>query len=81
MSAKGHKQTFRDVRVTSALPPIADIRRMSWHVRLVPEAEVVRAASVRPRALLCGSGHNPILVNTRQDVITECVEIELADAR
>jgi hypothetical protein len=33
MSAMGHKQTSRDVRVTSALPPIADIRRMSWHVR------------------------------------------------
>ena len=34
MSAMGHKQTSRDVRVTSALPPIADIRRTSWHVRL-----------------------------------------------
>ena len=33
MSAMGHKQTSRDVRVTSALPPIEDIRRMSWHVR------------------------------------------------
>mgnify|MGYP007123202838 CR=1 FL=1 len=40
MSALGHKQTSRDVRVTSALPPIADIRRMSWHVRLVPQADV-----------------------------------------
>ena len=33
MSAMGHKQTSRDVRVTSALPPIEDIRRMRWHVR------------------------------------------------
>ena len=29
MSALGHKQTSRDVRVTPALPPIADIRRIS----------------------------------------------------
>jgi hypothetical protein len=40
MSAMGHKQTSRDVRVTSALPPIADILRMSWHVRFVPIADV-----------------------------------------
>jgi hypothetical protein len=30
MSALGHKQTSRDVRVTSVLSPIADIRRMRW---------------------------------------------------
>jgi hypothetical protein len=41
MSALGHKQTSRDVRVTSALPPIADIRRMSWPDRFVPEADMV----------------------------------------
>jgi hypothetical protein len=41
MSALGHKQTSRDVRVTSALPPITVIRRMSWHVRLVPKADIV----------------------------------------
>ena len=40
MSEMGHKQTSRDVRVTSALPPIADIRRMSWHVRFVPKADI-----------------------------------------
>ena len=37
----GHKQTSRDARVTSALPPIADIQRMSWHVRFVPNADLV----------------------------------------
>ena len=42
MSALGHKQTSRDVRVTSALSPIADIRRMSWHVRFVPIADIPR---------------------------------------
>jgi hypothetical protein len=41
MSGLGHKQTSREVRVTSALPPIADIRRMSWHVRFVPIADIV----------------------------------------
>ena len=40
MSALRHRQTSRDVRVTSALPPIADIRRMSWHVRFVPIADM-----------------------------------------
>ena len=40
MSASGHKQTSRDVRVTSALPPIADIRRMSRQVRYVPKADI-----------------------------------------
>ena len=40
MSAKGQKQTSRVVRVTSALPPIADIQRMSWHVRFVPIADI-----------------------------------------
>jgi hypothetical protein len=47
MSALGHKQTSRDVRVTSALPPIADIRRMSWHDRFVPEVDITE----NPRGL------------------------------
>ena len=42
MSALGQKQTSRDARVTSALTPIADIRWMSWHVRLVPLADIQR---------------------------------------
>ena len=56
MTASGHKQTSRDVRVASALPPIADIRRMSWHVRFVPLADMERirrtanSASARPGA-------------------------------
>ena len=45
MSALGHKQTSRDVRVTSALPPIADIRRMSRQVRYVPQPEVLGAVA------------------------------------
>jgi hypothetical protein len=40
MSALGHKRTLSSVRVMSALPPIADIRRMSWHVRFVPRADI-----------------------------------------
>jgi hypothetical protein len=32
MSALGQSLHFCDVRVMSALPPKADIRRMSWHV-------------------------------------------------
>ncbi len=37
MSAMGQKQSSRHVRVMSALPPIADIRRCRWDVRLVPK--------------------------------------------
>jgi hypothetical protein len=37
---QGHKQTSRDVRVTSALPPIADIRQRIEHVCFVPIADI-----------------------------------------
>ena len=40
MSAMGHKQTSRDVRVMSGLPPIADIRQRRWDVRKVPLADI-----------------------------------------
>jgi predicted pyridoxine 5'-phosphate oxidase superfamily flavin-nucleotide-binding protein len=36
----GHSRRFGDVRVTSALPPKADIRRDSRHVSNVPQPEV-----------------------------------------
>ena len=36
----GHKQTSRDVRVTSALPPIADIHQRGLHIRLVPRTDI-----------------------------------------
>jgi hypothetical protein len=35
MPALGQKAALRDVRVTSALPSITDIRRYRWHVRFV----------------------------------------------
>jgi hypothetical protein len=47
----GHKQTCRDVRVTSALPPIADIRRMSRHVRYVPLADITHRHELRYNAI------------------------------
>ena len=33
MSALGHKRTFCDAIVMSALPPKADIRSFEWNVR------------------------------------------------
>ena len=36
MSAMGHKQTSRDVRVMSALPPRADISSLAADFRHVP---------------------------------------------
>jgi len=40
MSALGQKQTSRDVRPMSALPPKADIRRGQCDVRFVPLADM-----------------------------------------
>src|SRR6476659_11025942 len=40
MSALGHEQTSRHVRVMSAIPLKADIHRRGLHVRLVPEADM-----------------------------------------
>ena len=42
MSALGQKQTFRNVRAMSALPPIADIGTQSPNVRFVPKADTHR---------------------------------------
>src|SRR5450759_1558774 len=41
MSQMDQERLSRDVRVTAALPPKADIRRMGRHVRKVPLAEIV----------------------------------------
>ena len=46
MSELGHSRQFVDVRVTSALPLIADLRQKDRHVRNVPLAVV--AALTRP---------------------------------
>jgi hypothetical protein len=40
MSAMGHEQTSRHVRVMSVLPLKADIRQREWHVRYVPIADM-----------------------------------------
>jgi hypothetical protein len=47
MSALGQKQTLADVRVTSALPPKADIGTQPWNVRFVPKADEVRRSKER----------------------------------
>jgi hypothetical protein len=39
-SAMGHKQTCRDVRPTSALPPKTDSSQTSRHVRKVPKGDM-----------------------------------------
>jgi hypothetical protein len=36
MSALGHKRTFAEVCLMSALPPKADIVEREWNVRFVP---------------------------------------------
>ena len=40
MSALGHKRTFAVQNSTSALPPKADIRGATRHVRFVPKADM-----------------------------------------
>jgi hypothetical protein len=44
MSALGQKQTLRLVRLTSALPPKADMAKRDHHVRFVPKADSCTAA-------------------------------------
>jgi hypothetical protein len=40
MSALGHEQTSRDVRLMSVIPLKADIHQRGVHVRFVPEADI-----------------------------------------
>ena len=40
MSAWGHEQTSRHVRVMSVIPLKADIHQRGLHVRLVPKADI-----------------------------------------
>ena len=40
MSALGHEQTSRHVRVMSVIPLKADIHQRGLHVRLVPTADI-----------------------------------------
>jgi hypothetical protein len=40
MSALGHEQTSRNVRVMSVIPLKTDIRQREWHVRYVPKADI-----------------------------------------
>ena len=48
--ALGQKRTSRDFRITSALPPKADIAEHKKNVRFVPKADIASALSnVRPR--------------------------------
>jgi hypothetical protein len=47
MSALGHKQTSRHVRVMSVIPLKADIHQRGLHVRLVPGADLRQSAHKR----------------------------------
>jgi hypothetical protein len=45
LSVMGQSRRFDDVRATSALPLITDLRRKDRHVRFVPQAEMKEAAN------------------------------------
>ena len=45
MSALGHEQTSRHVRVMSVLPLKADIHQGGLHVRLVPATDILKTAT------------------------------------
>jgi hypothetical protein len=47
MSALGQKRTSTRVRATSALPLTADVRRCSWNVRKVPQADFGSGQEIR----------------------------------
>src|SRR5262249_36952771 len=56
MSALGQKQTFRNDRPMSALPPKADIGTQSANVRFVPKADICGAANCSLFDHLVGRG-------------------------
>src|SRR4029077_6175960 len=62
MSALGHEQTSRHVRVMSVIPLKADIRQRGLRVRLVPQADILlffyRRSSSSDRAPREGACHN-----------------------
>ena len=47
MSALGHKRTFCNAIVMSALPPIADMCGAPAHVRFVPIADIRRSLNAK----------------------------------
>jgi len=55
VSALGQKQTFRNVRPMSALPPIADIGTHSQDVCFVPKADILRCGETSLFDHLVGS--------------------------
>ena len=75
MSELGHSRQFVDVRVTSALPLIADLRQKDRHVRNVPLAVVAAltrppppavASKAFPSACLCGADHRESATEGRE---------------
>ena len=58
MSALGHEQTSRHVRVMSVLPLKADIHQRGLHVRLVPQADI----AINLLALGVGNGRDPFAI-------------------
>jgi len=63
VSALGHEQTSRNVRVMSVLPLKADIRQREWHVRFVPQTDIefhMRNGAAVPTVVTPrGAGANP----------------------
>ena len=53
-SESGHSRRFGYVRVTSALPLIADLRQKDRHVRKVPTADIVRERKTCSRKIYVG---------------------------
>ena len=52
MSAMGHEQTSRYVRVMSALLPIKEIPQCRWDVRKVPQADMGLLKALDPSCCL-----------------------------
>jgi len=48
MSEEGHKRTFSEVCVMSALPPKADMVQHDRDVRFVPQTDILRRSKIVP---------------------------------
>jgi hypothetical protein len=58
MSALGHEQTSRHVRVMSVIPLKVDILKRGLHVCLVPKVDILRTAIVRLLTMRSGNRAN-----------------------
>jgi hypothetical protein len=68
MSALGHKRTWHQARVMSALPPKANMVQRGRHVRFVPEADILHCGKERRYSITSSARSSPVLAQCCPDI-------------